>query len=85
MSNIEQVQQEHPTKQQLYGHLQPITKLSKLDEPDIRDTAGEVRTWAIYSCGPLYMDKQRQDNQLETIYNSSVPIQDIALKTSRER
>ena len=29
------------------------------------------------------MDKQRQDNQLEPIYNSFVPIQDIALKTSR--
>ena len=31
------------------------------------------------------MDKQRQDDQLEPIYNSSVPIQDIALKTSREQ
>ena len=25
---------QHPTKHQLYGHLPPITKLSKLDEPD---------------------------------------------------
>ena len=31
------------------------------------------------------MDEQRQDEQLEAIYNSSVPIQDIALKTSWER
>ena len=31
------------------------------------------------------MDKQRQDNQLEPIYNSSVPIWDIALKTSRKQ
>ena len=31
------------------------------------------------------MDEQRQDNQLEPIYNSSVMIQDIALKTSREQ
>ena len=31
------------------------------------------------------MDEQRQDNQLEPIYNSSVPIQDLALKTSQER
>ena len=37
------------------------------------------------SCGPLHMDEQRQDDQLEPIYNSSVPIQDIALKTSQER
>ena len=31
------------------------------------------------------MDEQRQDDQLELIYNSSVPIQDVALKTHRER
>ena len=31
------------------------------------------------------MDEQRQDGQLEPIYNSSVPIQDVALKTSREQ
>ncbi len=51
------------------------------------DTAGEVRTnsLAIYSRGLLHMDDQRQDDQLESIYNSSVPIQDVAWKTSRER
>ena len=27
------------------------------------------------------MDEQRQDDQLETISNSSVPIQDVVLKT----
>ncbi len=31
------------------------------------------------------MDEQRQDDQLEPIYNSSVLIQDVALKTYRER
>ena len=31
------------------------------------------------------MDKQRQDDQLEPIYNISVPIQDIAVKTSWEQ
>ena len=31
------------------------------------------------------MDEQRQDDQLESIYDSSVPIQDVALKTYRER
>ena len=31
------------------------------------------------------MDEQRQDDQLEPIYYSSVPIQDVALKTYRER
>ena len=62
-------------------------KLSKLDKPDMQDTAGEVRmtSQGKYSSGSLHMDKQRQDNQLEPIYNSSVRIQDIALKTYLER
>ena len=38
-----------------------------------------------YSCGPLHMDEQRHDDQLEPTYNRSVPIQDISLKTFRER
>ena len=33
---------QHPTKQQLYGHLSPITKTIQVI--DMRDTAGEVRT-----------------------------------------
>ena len=37
------------------------------------------------SCGPLHMDRQRLADQLEPIYNSSVPIQDVAGKTCRER
>ena len=31
------------------------------------------------------MDEQKQDDQLEPIYNSTVLIQDVALKTYRER
>ena len=31
------------------------------------------------------MDKQKQDDQLQPICNSSGPIQDVALKTNRER
>ena len=42
--NIELVWMQHSTKQQLYGHQPPSRKWSKLDEPDIRDTAGEVGT-----------------------------------------
>ena len=34
--------QQRPTRKQLYGHLS--RKLSKLDEPDMPDTAGEART-----------------------------------------
>ena len=49
----------------------------------MRGTAGEEgrNSLAMYSCGPLHMDEQRQDDQLEPIYNSSVPIKDVALKT----
>ena len=31
------------------------------------------------------MDEQKQDDQLEPIYNSSEPIQNVALKTYQER
>ena len=31
------------------------------------------------------MDKQRQDDQVEPSHNSSVPIQDVALKTYQKR
>ena len=34
---------QHLTKQQLHGHLPPITKTIK-DKPNMRDTTGEVRT-----------------------------------------
>ena len=58
-----------------------------LDELAKLDTAGEVET---YPCGPLQMDEQRQDvqrqdDQLEPTYNSSVPIRDVALKTCRKQ
>ena len=33
-----------------------------------------------YSCESLHMDEQRQDNQLEPTYNSSVPIWDVNLR-----
>ena len=63
----------------------PSRKLSKLDEPDTRGTAGEVKTssWVMYSCGPLHMDEQRQDVQFEHIYSSSVPIRDVAQRICR--
>ena len=39
----------------------------------------------MYSYGPFHLDKQRQNDQLEPIYSSSVPIWDVALKTCREQ
>ena len=78
---------QHPTKQQLYGHLPPSWKLSKLDELDMQDTVGEADTNSklMYSCGPLHMDEQRQDDQVEPTYISSVPIRDVVLKTNRKQ
>ena len=39
----------------------------------------------MYSCGPIHMDEQREDDQLEPTYNSSVPIRDVALSTCRKQ
>ena len=75
-SNTEQVLETAPQKAAVVW---PPTihheKLSKLDEQDIRDTAREV---VMYSHGPLQIDEQRQDVQLEPTYSSSVPILDVA-------
>ena len=53
----------------------------------MRDTAGEVGTnsYVTNFCGPLHMDEQRQDDHLEPTYNSSVPIQNVAVMTYRKR
>ena len=44
----------------------PSWKLSKFDEPDMQDTAGEVGTSSpvMYSYGPPHMAEQKQDDQL---------------------
>ena len=77
---------QHPTKQQLYGHLPPITKTIK-----VRRTRHAGHCWR--SKDELISDvlpwipsqnEQRKDDQLEPIYNSSVPIQNVALKTYRK-
>ena len=72
---------QHPTKQQLYDQLS--RKLSKLDEPEMRTTAGEVET--IYCWGPLLMDEQRQNNQHEPACSSFLPIRDVVQKTYRKQ
>ena len=65
----------------------PSRKLSKLDEPDMQDTAGEARTSSsvMYSYGPSHMAKQKQDDQLEHTYSSYVRIRDVALKNCQRR
>ena len=71
----------------VYGHLPPITKLYKLDEPDKQHTAGEARTNSsvMYSYEPPYMAKQKQDDQLEHTYSSYVRIRVVALKTCQKQ
>ena len=62
-------------------------KLSKLDEPDMQDTAGEVGTssYVMYSYCPLHLAEQNQSYQLEPTYSSSVWIWGIALRTCWKR
>ena len=52
----------------------PSRKLSKLDEPDMRDTAGEVgkSSLVMYSGGPLHMAEQKQGDQFKPTYRSSM-------------
>ena len=42
----------------------PSRELSKLDEPDMQDTAGEAGTssWVMYSYGPSHIAGQKQDD-----------------------
>ena len=73
---------QHITKQQRYGHQPNITKTIK-----IRRTRHAVHYWRsrdelmIYSGGPHHMDEQKQDDQLEPTYSSSVPIRGVAMRT----
>ena len=39
----------------------------------------------MYSCGPLHMDEQRHDDQLEPTYSSSAPIRNVTLNTCRKQ
>ena len=45
----------------------PSRKLSKLDEPNMREIPGEVRRGSLlmYFCGAIHMDQQRQEDQHE--------------------
>ena len=53
----------------------------------MQDTAREVgmRSLVLYSYGPLHMAEQKQGDQLELTYSSSVRIRGVALKTCRKR
>ena len=61
-------------------------KLSKLDEPDMQDTASEAGTSSkvMYSNGPPHIAEQK-DYQLKYTYSSYVRIRDVALKTCQRQ
>ena len=61
----------------------PSLKPSKSDEQDLQDTTREVRrnSWVMFSSGPLHMDEQVLNDQLELIHSSSVQTQDVSKKT----
>ena len=63
----------------------PSRKQSKLDQPDMQDTAGEAGTssWVMYSYGPPHMAELKQDDQRKHTHNSYVRIRDVVLKTCR--
>ena len=70
---------QHPTKQQLNGHLPQIKKTIQ-----VRRTRHAGHYWRSRDeliSGPLHMDEQRQDDQLETTHNRSVSIRDVTQKT----
>ena len=77
---------QHTTKQQLFGHLPPITKTVK-----IRRTKHAGHCWR--SKEELISDVllgtpshgRAKDDQLEPTYSSPVPIWDVALMTCRKQ
>ena len=78
---------QHPTKNQLYGHLPPITKTTQ-----VRRTRQVGHCWR--SKDELISDEllwtpaygqAKQDGQLEHTFSSYVRIRDVALKTCQKR
>ena len=65
----------------------PSQKFSKLDEPDMQDSAIEVgmSSLVMYYYGPLHMAEQKQGDQLEPTYSRSVRRWGVALRTCRKR
>ena len=79
---------QHPIRHQLYSHLHPPSrKLSKLNETDMQDTAGEAgtRSYVMYSYWPPQMAGKKQHGQLEHTFSSFVRTRDVALRTYRRR
>ena len=74
---------QHPTKQQLYGHLQPMKKTIK-----VRRTRHAGHCWRcrdeLISDVLLWSPHMAGQKQLEPTYRSSVRIRDVALRTCQK-
>ena len=73
---------QQPTKQQLYGHPPPITKTTRHAGHCWRSRDELISDFLLWS---LHMAGQKQDDQLEPTYSSSVRIRDVALRTYQKR
>ena len=71
---------QHPTKNQPYGHLPPITKTIQVGRTRHAGHCWRSRDVLISDLLP-HMAEQKQDDQLEHTYSSYVKIRDVALKT----
>ena len=78
---------QHLTKQQLYGHLPPISKTIPMrwtrDEGKLLKK--QKRTHVTFSDGRLHMGGPVLTDRQELIYNNSAWTQDAVLKTCQER
>ena len=78
---------QHPIKHQLYGHLPPITKTIQVRRTRHAghcwrrgdELISDVLLWTPHMAG------QKQDDQLEHTFSSSVRIRDVARKTCQRR
>ena len=78
---------QHPTRHQLYGHLPLITKTIQARRTRHAGLCWRSRDELISDelQGTPHMAKQKQDDELEHIFSSSVRIRDVALKTCQRR
>ena len=76
---------QRPTKQQLYSHLPPITKTIQVRRTRHAEHCWRSRDEHISDILLWIPSYGRAKAKLEPIYNSSVSVQDVALKTYRER
>ena len=78
---------QHPKSTNYIATCLPSRKLSKQDEPGMQDSTGEAGTSSsvMYSYRPPHIAEQKQEDQHEHTYSSSMRIGDIALKTCQRR